>query len=586
MRYPANLSPLSTGRQLTSAFGGYDATLTCPENCFSQMQNLTSDHYPLMSPRSPRGAYTAAEAPGAMVDKDALCYVDGSQFMVNGRALEGVTLSTECDSCEKRAHCSLYAAGKTGCPKQLVSMGAYVIVLPDKVRIDTESGTCSQLEAYFSGSNVTFHPCTLSGADLSCHVGASQPEDKKQVWIDTNAQPYALKQYSTATESWVAVATGYVKISCPGIGVDFALYDSVLLSGIEAEELKELNGWHPIWAKEDDYIVVTGLCPGEFFQENPVQAQRTMPDMDFVIESKNRLWGCRYGEADGQLVNEIYGSKLGDPTNWHSFLGISTDSQVISCGTDGPWTGAFALDVPLFFKEDWLYRVYGDSYPFGVQLTSCHGVERGSEKSLAAVGQTLLYKARTGIMAYDGSLPVEVSRCLGGKRYSKAVAGSLGNKYYVSMQDEAGESHLFVYDLARGLWHREDDLAVEEFCRSDGQLYARTGGKLMVMHGQDETVEWMAVTGDMGMDDPDRKYLLRLTLGLRLTVGSRVRVYLSYDGSDTWEPVTELTGREDNGVSLPIRPRRCRRLRLKLAGRGDVKLFGITKTFAKGSELD
>jgi len=144
---------------------------------------------------------------------------------------------------------------------------------------------------------------------------------------------------------------------------------------------------------------------------------------------------------------------------------------------------------------------------------------------------------------------------------------------------------LFLYDLARGLWHREDGLSVEEFCRCDGQLLAISGGKLIAMHGQGETVEWMAVTGEMGMDDPDGKYLLRLTLGLRLAVGSRVRVYLRYDGADAWEPVAEVTGREERGISLPIRPRRCHRLQLKLAGVGDAKLYSLTKTFAKGSEL-
>ena len=37
-----------------------------------------------------------------------------------------------------------------------------------------------------------------------------------------------------------------------------------------------------------------------------------MPNMDFVIESENRLWGCRYGIANnGEVVNEIF-AKMGD----------------------------------------------------------------------------------------------------------------------------------------------------------------------------------------------------------------------------------------------------------------------------------
>ena len=46
---------------------------------------------------------------------------------------------------------------------------------------------------------------------------------------------------------------------------------------------------------------------------------RLVPDLDFVVENGNRLWGCRY---DGQ-VNEIYASCLGDFTNWWRFDGVA-----------------------------------------------------------------------------------------------------------------------------------------------------------------------------------------------------------------------------------------------------------------------
>ena len=75
-------------------------------------------------------------------------------------------------------------------------------------------------------------------------------------------------------------------------------------------------------------------------QNTPITISRKMPKMDFVIESNNRLWGCRYGENnDGDTVNEIYCSKQGDFKNWQCFEGVATDSYVASCGTDGEWTG-------------------------------------------------------------------------------------------------------------------------------------------------------------------------------------------------------------------------------------------------------
>ena len=59
-----------------------------------------------------------------------------------------------------------------------------------------------------------------------------------------------------------------------------------------------------------------------------------------MIECGNRLWGCKYGLVDGETVNEIYASKLGDFKNWNCFAGLSTDSYAAARGSDGPFTGA------------------------------------------------------------------------------------------------------------------------------------------------------------------------------------------------------------------------------------------------------
>ena len=175
-----------------------------------------------------------------------------------------------------------------------------------------------------------------------------------------------------------------------------------------------------------------------------------MPLLDFVIESGNRLWGCRYGEnANGDVVNEIYASKLGDFKNWNCFMGISTDSYVASCGTDGQWTGAIThLGYPIFFKENYLHKVYGN-YPsnYQIQTTECRGVQKGCGKSLAIVNEKLFYKSINGICVYDGSLPSEISQAFGDIRYSEAVGGSHNNKYYVSMKsEEDNKYYLFVFD--------------------------------------------------------------------------------------------------------------------------------------------
>ena len=64
------------------------------------------------------------------------------------------------------------------------------------------------------------------------------------------------------------------------------------------------------------------------------QVERRVPDLDFVTECDNRVWGCSSRE------NVIYGCKLGDPTNWFSYRGIAADSYAVTVGSDGPFTGA------------------------------------------------------------------------------------------------------------------------------------------------------------------------------------------------------------------------------------------------------
>ena len=296
-------------------------------------------------------------------------------------------------------------------------------------------------------------------------------------------------------------------------------------------------------------------------------------------------------ESNGQVVNQIYDSKLGDLKNWNCFMGLSTDSYVASCGTDGQFTGAVThLGYPLFFKENCVHKVYGN-YPanFQIQTTACRGVQKGCERSLAIVNETLYYKARSGVCAYDGSLPVEMSAAMGDKTYSDAVGGSHGNKYYISMKDTEGEAHLFVYDTGKGMWHKEDDLLPSAFCSCRGELYAIAGGEIITMLGsgtQDaEEVEWMAQTGEIGITSPDMKYISRLTVRMLLDVGAEARLLAQYDFSDVWEELCVLQGTSLRSFSVPIRPKRCDHMKLRLEGVGNVKVYSITKTIEQGSDV-
>ncbi len=579
MKYPT-LPVSQSSREITDAFYGYDRNPRIRDGAFRDMENLTSDCFPVLSSRKKRGLYADPASPQGLIAKDGLCYIDGKDFVMNGYHVD-MGLST----------------GAKDCPKQLVSMGAYVIILPDRKWINTLDLTdFGSIDAsYESDADVTFSLCRADGGDYEgMTVSASAPEEPGNLalWIDTSSVPHTLKQYSSLSGVWVSIATTYVKISCPGIGAAFSRYDGVTISGVTAVE--GLNGTFAIWERGTDYIVVVGILDAVAAQtvsEGKITVERKMPEVDFLVESENRLWGCRYGlAANGEVVNEIYACKLGDFRNWNCFMNLSTDSYAASCGTDGQFTGAIThLGYPLFFKETCVHKVYGN-YPgnFQIQTTFLRGVQKGSGQSLAIVNEVLYYKSPTGVCAYDGSLPEEVSGALGERRYDSAAAGSVGNKYYISMRDTDTQIYsLFVLDTARGMWHREDSLAVSSFCGCRGELYALAQGKIWGLLGtgtEEENVKWMAQTGEIGLSSPDKKYVSRLLLRLSMEAGAQLKVYVRYDGWDDWELTYCLHETVLRSFSLPIRPRRCDYLELRFEGTGGAKLYSITKTIRKGSD--
>ena len=581
MLYP-KLNVLDTSREMIDVFKGYNHNLRIGNGEFYEMKNLSSQYYPVLAPRPQRGLYAESGENYGLISKDSLCYVDGEDFVINDYHVP-MRLNSE--------------------PKTLISMGAYVIVMPDKKYVDTEN-FATQTDFNIERINTTtgdttFTLCKLDSTEYgNVTEGNTAPENPKNLdlWLDTSGETHVLKQYASTTSLWTSIATTYIKISSTGIGVGIAEGDGVTISGILDTDLAALNNTMVVWARGDNYIVVVGMLDLKKTQaaNKPITVARRMPLMDFVIESGNRLWGCRYGVAlNGEVVNEIYASKLGDFKNWNCFASISTDSYVASVGTDGQFTGAIThLGYPIFFKENYMHKVYG-SYPanYQIQTTACRGVQKDCSKSLAIVNETLYYKARSGVCAYDGSLPMEISSALGDINYTNAVAGALNNKYYISMMDEDEIYHLFVYDAAKGMWHREDNTHALQFCANRGDLYYIDDKDKWIksVKGSGETektpIKWEAVTGIFGTDSPDKKYISRLDVRLLLSPGSTVTFYAEYDSSEVWEHLHTMVGTSLRSFAVPIRPKRCDHLRLRIVGQGDAKIYSICKTIEQGSDI-
>ena len=571
-----------TDREVTDTFAGYNHNLKIGDGEFYETKNLTSAYYPLLAERKKRGLVRRLTAPGGLLAKDKLAYVDNGTLYYDGEATSLTGLS----------------AGE----KQLVSMGAYICVFPDKKYCNTaDEDDHGSMEAYYTSTGtVKYTMCRADGSEYAKPaVSAAAPESPENaaLWIDTSQEKHALKQYSSATQEWVSIPTVYTRIQfisngeIPGL---FSVYDGVTISGAGVDDV---NGTKVIYAiggggTELDYVVVVGLLEQAYEQtEGSVSLKRSVPDMDYVCESQNRLWGCYYGNDGEKNLNGIYCCALGDFKNWRQYMGLSTDSWTASVGSDGPWTGAVNyLGYPTFFKEDRIHRVSISSVgAHQISETVCRGVQNGSSRSLVVVNETLLYKSRSDVCAYQGGFPVSISGALGEELYTDAAAGAVRDRYYISMKDSTGQSQLFVYDMGRGLWMHEDGFKADAFARVDNELYALSDKLLYAMLGssgeEEAFVSWEAETGILYYQYPDKKYVSRFNVRVQMEEGAEMDIYIQYDSSGVWERKGRIKLKGTNTVTVPIRPRRCDHMRIKLVGKGGFRLFSVAKIITFGSDV-
>lgn len=566
MRLPV-LSEVGKSRDYQIEFKGYNHNLYVNESQFFDTQNLCATNYPVMSPRALRAKVRTLGTAQGLFARGKLCWVDSGQFFYGGEP---------------------YGERLTDGEKQFVGMGAYVLIWPDAVRFNTSTREMDRLGAeYTAAGAVSMTLARLDGSDyenVTAAEAAPENPENGQYWLDTSGSVHVLKIYSG--DAWVSIATTYVRIEAAGIGTAFRTGDVVEISGAADESL---NGAHAIEAMTEDSITVVGVIDRKITQTGGLTLKRSIPEMDFVCELNNRVWGC------SSAKHEIYACKLGDATNWTSFGGLADDSYTATIGSAGDFTGccAFGGQV-LFFKEDMLHKVMGTK-PGNFQITDApiRGVQAGSEKSLAIVNETLMYKSRESVCVYDGGTPMDVSDALGTGVYTEAAAGAQGDRYYISMKDEAGDWQMFVFDEAKGLWFREDGTQARAFAALNGQLYYLTEhGDMMAVRGLQEfgaeveqPFEWYAETGDMLVNMPDNKYVSRIQIRAGVEKGSTIRLQMMYDSDGEWVTVFERGYSRKASFTMPIIPRRCDHFRMRISGKGRSCVYAVSKEIEAGSEI-
>lgn len=555
---------------------------------------------------------------------------DGEQFSVfvdrpHGAISQGTTaygdrlFLAEIDPKTGAAVTTNVCAASTG-RRHFIEMGGNLVIFPEKVVVNTLN---KNLDGEFNDVQLLEFTNVLKGTYASrlCDINGNfydsgtvsntaptEPEEG-HAWIDTSEEPPILKVWSSQTSQWAATQP-YCQLYSSSISEAWQEGDA-----IEIEFNSEEAGKHLRPQKKQKYFVISATGEDEenegiryirfpvaisTYEEvqattnDMVTLKRTVPDMDFVIECKNRIWGCKYGMVDGEMINELFACKLGDPKNWHHFTNTSIDSYYVTMGADGEFTGAISyLDNPVFFRENCMHRVLGD-YPaaFGLKKLECHGVEKGSENGITVMNDVLFYKSPVGIMAYTGATPVNVSECFGNEKYKNAVSCSLGNKMYFCLQNSKGESHLFAFDDGTKLWHKEDGLACKDFAVFEGEIYALTeDDRIISMSGMNGTTEddfeWSLTSGNIGYSTPFRKRISKLNMRLLMELDARASISIQYDSSGYWQHISNIRpSGKVRSMAVPIFPHRCDHFALKIQGKGDCKILSITKYMEEGSDVD
>ncbi len=504
--------------------------------------------------------------------------------------------------------------------KRLVSMGAYIIILPDFICINTADTPKTVTSLSADGSTVT-------GTAVEYNSNRTYPTVSvfKRLYIDVDENSPGLKDY--AAGDCVELSWTYKNRKMKRqFTVESISVEDYTVSGCKSVIFDTS-------ALDTTYFYLEDKAQDPQFRipviKNTVMKKVVVADMDFVTEHNNRLWGC------SSKNREIYCSKLGEPLKWGEYKGISTDSWAAKVGSEGDFTGvAVYNDSVLFFKENCVHIVYGTKASnFSVTTVPLRGVQRGSENSLCISKGLLYYKAPEGIFCFNGSNAVRVDTRLG-RDIPERLVGVADDTKIVMAQAECSNfiTKMYVYDTVHNAWYTRDAGILKNCDNTQHMLFGYVnGGRLKLVHyyelykgcngisiielpdnndfdfyGSAEYPEFSLQTGELNRSGGIMRHITKLKLVIGIVKPFydadnryvRFNVKLSFDGGEfeTFYSYDSRTcGTAGEILTLPIIPRRSQRIKMRIDGEinrhpfdtavPSFTLHGIYYSTEGGSEL-
>ena len=529
-------------RAYQNQFGGLNRSPSIADAEISDMGNLSSDRFPFLSPSRAREAVASMGNIEAVI---APRIVDGATIT----AFTGVAADKFYYNGVKKLNLTAQEQ-----PRCLVDFNGNILIFPDKQYYSYVEEEGGDLEVGTDSETFTF---SSSG---------SAEDSTLECWIVRDTDWGELFQSGDS----LRIETGNADIDTLEVTSKYEQADdeaivSCVVNRVDGKRLYVTN--------------VNRKGEKVAFPKNTEETgtvRRGVPDILRACVYNNRVFGY---DASGE---RLYASKLGDARNWYCYEGLSTDGWYSEVGTEGGFTGIAASSVGVVaLKNNYLHLVYGDSpRNFTLQPQIPAGCIDG--RSVANVQQVLFFLGYDGVYAFSGGYPSKVSDALD-MRYQSGVGGGDGEKYYLSAKRPDGTFELVVYDLARGMWHREDTFAAAGFFRYNNGFYGADTGKVYRMDGQGYADSWYAVSKRFDDGTMENRGLNNLYLRLFAEAGATVTVEATTaDGDTHWQMCGSVSGPFHGVKRFPVRFCSHDAYRYRISGAGHAEIEAIERVLYSG----
>ena len=580
-------------RSTQSKFGGIINKPGAADGAICAMKNMTGDYYPLLATREP--GWKREGKSTDILDIYAFDIFDGVSAWV-GRSASGAVPALYYNS-ELVTGLPL---GSTVTERQIVKLGNLICIWPDKFFYDIRAAAAKD----YKTTVLTVVPAKEE-VDGNVII-AIEPEElnvQHYIWLDDSWQVFSPAHYMEAfvhpgdanftdgTYEGQPAERNTIKFSKSYTNSWTANWrlnvgDAVTISGAGNAENNKTAVIREIYT--DDTYMYLRFYEGTFKNDNSDQSimiKRAVPDLDFVFEHKNRIWGCK--------GREIFCCHLGSPLNWYEYDSLADGAWAVEIGK-GNLTGGFAYNHPLFFTEDVVYTILGNApEEYSLSATpSTFGCAKGSHRSFAVVRGYLFYHSPYGFCYYYGSMPYLCGDDLGEHYFKEAVGGGKGDKYYVSCLDENNAARTFVYDTRLGVWHEEENAWGQKVAGYawDGDLYAAMGDGVYTVgiprNKPSATSEFGAISmpsyvefAPFYIDSLNKKQIKSILI--RHEVKEKLTIKIYVDGEENISLRRVLKG---NGVTEVVGiPRRGDQWSLVFEGSGKWRVYSIGYDYYEGS---